>query len=65
MSILKCKTKTTDEPIKGITIDDIEIGPLFDSEGYHCDSELCNFNDKKDGCYEMTIKNLGRSDKSV
>jgi len=53
------------EPIKDITIDDIKIEPLFDSDGYHCDSELTNFNHDGNGCYEITIKNLGRSDKCV
>ena len=50
---------------KNITINDIGLPNIIDNEGYHCDYELTNFKYNGYGRYEMTIKNLSRSDKSV
>ena len=50
---------------KDITINDIDLPNIIDNEGYHCDYELTNFKYNGYGRYEMTMKNLSRSDKSV
>lgn len=35
----------------------------FNKEGYHEDIEVTGFDYKGDGVYDITIKNLGKSDK--
>jgi hypothetical protein len=56
--------KPRDEPITGLTVDDFKFSQIFDNEGYHCDTQI-DFKDCCKGYYEFTVKNLGRSDKTI
>lgn len=49
--------------IKGLELEDFDIGPVFDGDGYHLDVKIDNFKELDNGIYEMSIERLGRSDK--
>ncbi len=61
---IKCNSKNLDH-IVNIQVEDIEISQVFDEEGYHCDTEVKDFKYNGNGCYSLTIKNNGRSDKTI
>lgn len=54
----------TKKVVKQISIDEIDIPAPMDLEGYHVDSEQ-EMKYEGDGVYTITVKHLGRSDKTV
>ena len=57
------KLKNTGIKIK--KMNDFSIPQLFDSEGYHCDVEIPEIETDGKGSYTITMRDMGRSDKTV
>lgn len=50
--------------VKEITIEELDPGYMLDKDGYHIDYELKELKHDGNGKYEVTIVDLGRSDKT-
>lgn len=59
------KGTETNEPIIGLNEEDFKHNTLIDKEGYLCDPETKDFKDNGNGFYSITVKNIGRSDKTI
>lgn len=51
-------------PLEPISIENLQLIP-FDGEGYNRDIHIIDFIEESDGTYNLVIKDLGRSDKTI